>query len=348
MVKPRLKDIAALAGVSEATASRVLNGRPGVREAAREAVIAAARELGRDLAGAPVQREPLVGVVVPDLDNPVFARWVEEIESLLFERGAGILVGMRARVLEREQEVLERLVRAGVSGVIVVSGFHAQRDASIGHCRALVQAGIPVAFVNGIRDDLDAVYVQTDERHTMRAAVAHLHELGHRAIGLAVGDEATWPVRQKVAAFEELIDGEGSSARTIAFTDFSHAGGFTAALELVAADCTAIVCGSDVMASGVIDGVRSLGLSVPADVSVVGYDDVPWAPLISPPLTTMRQAYPELSRAAVDAVLGRAGDSRRAARSEVTLPSQLIVRGSTAAAPRRRGESEHALDTMAG
>ncbi|MGO2535648.1 MAG: substrate-binding domain-containing protein, partial [Brachybacterium tyrofermentans] len=98
-------------------------------------------------------------------------------------------------------------------------------------------------------------------------------------------------------------------------------------------DVTAIVCGSDVMAAGALEGVRSHGLSVPEDISVVGYDDVFWAGLTDPPLTTVRQAVNSIARAAVRAALGGGEESRRPARTEVVVRPQLIVRGSTAAAP---------------
>lgn len=332
----RLIDVARRAGVSEATASRVLGDRPGVSQATRDRVLEAARELGRDLFGTPGMRERMAGILVPDLDNPIFAQWVEALEAELFGRGAAALIATRARTVEREQEIFQRFVRAGASGIIVVSGHHAQEAGPMDHYRALVQQGVPLALINGVRDDVDAAFISADDERAVRVAVAHLHELGHTAIGLAVGDERTWPVRRKVRAFEELIGRRSSPARTIAFTDFSYAGGYQAARELVERGCTAIVCGSDVMAAGALEGVRSLGLEVPLDVSVVGYDDARWAELTRPPLTTVRQSVLEMARAAVRAVLEGGENSRRPPRTELATAPQLIVRGSTGAAPGER------------
>lgn len=332
-MRPRLVDIAQACGVSEATVSRVLNDRPGVGEGTRTAVLEAARDLGRDLVGSAALRDELVGVLIPDLENPVFAHWAERIEAELFERGAGALLATRARTAEREGEIFARFVRAGAQGVIVVSGHHAQERGGVGHYRALVNEGLSLSLVNGVRADIDASFVSTDDAHAVRVACAHLRELGHAAIGLAMGDEHTWPVRQKVATFEELISDAPSPARTITYTDFSYAGGYQAARELVERGCTAILCGSDVMAAGALEGVRSLGLEVPEDVSVVGYDDAQWAGLTNPPLTTVRQGIPEMARAAVRAVLAGRGSSRRPVRTELAIRPQLIVRGSTAAAP---------------
>ena len=330
---PRLIDIAKRARVSEATVSRVLNGRAGVNEETRRAVLEVARRMGRDVGAAVAEDGPLVGVLVPDLDNQVFTSWAERIEAELFERGASTLVGMRARTVEREREILQRFLRCGVDALIVVSGHHAQQRAPLDHYREVVDAGVPLVLINGVREDLDAAFLSADDEHAVHAVLGHLQDLGHRRVGLAVGDEHTWPVREKLRAFEAGTAGWGRSPQPVAFTDFSYAGGYEAARDLVGRGVTAIVCGSDVMAVGALEGVRSLGLRVPQDVSVVGYDDVFWAALTNPPLTTVRQGVGSIARAAVRTALGGGEDSRRPARTEVVFRPQLIARGSTAGAP---------------
>lgn len=329
----RLIDIAAEAGVSEATVSRVLNGKPGVNEGTRRTVIDAARKLGRSVEALEAPSAPVVGVLVPDLDNQVFASWVERLEVELFERGAAILVAFRARTVEREQEILQRFLRAGVSAIIVVSGHHAQERAPLDHYREVTKAGLPLVLVNGVREELEAAFLSSDDGHAIGVVLTHLQELGHRRVGLAVGDEHTFPVRQKLRAFEQATADWGSEPQPVAFTDFSYAGGYEAARDLVDRGVSAIICGSDVMAAGALEGVRSLGLAVPRDVSVVGYDDVFWAALTDPPLTTVRQAVGTIARAAVRTALKGGEASRRPSRTEVVFRPQLVVRGSTAAAP---------------
>lgn len=329
----RLIDIARAAGVSEATVSRVLNGKPGVNEATRRSVLDVARDLGRGPDPGAVGSGPLVGVLVPDLDNQVFAAWVERIEAELFERGASALVAMRARTVEREREFLQRFLHCGVDAIIVVSGHHAQHRGPIDHYREITAGGTPLVLVNGVREELDAAFLSTDEEDAVRAVLTHFQELGHQRVGLAVGDEHTWPVREKVRVFETVTARWGQGKQPVAFTDFSYAGGYEAARDLVDRGATAILCGSDVMAAGALEGVRSHGLGVPRDISVAGYDDVSWASLTSPPLTTVRQAVGAIARAAVRTALGGGEESRRPARTEVVVRPQLIVRGSTAAAP---------------
>ena len=330
-VKTRLIDIAQQAGVSEATVSRVLNGREGVNDTTRQSVLAAARSLGRIVGPDVDSASPLVGILVPDLENAVFPAWLDRLEADLFERGASALIATRARTPEREAEAFHRFLRAGATGVIVLSGHHAQAEGPLAHYRDVLLAGASLVLINGAREDLEAAYIATDEDEAMRLVLQHLVDMGHRRIGLAVGDEHTWPVREKVRAFEEHSARLGV-AEQIAFTDFSYAGGYEAARSLVPQGVTAIACGSDVMARGALEGVRSLGLTVPADVSVVGYDDVPWATLTTPPLTTVRQSVATMARAAVRAALAGQG-SRRPERTELLVVPQLVVRGSSGTAP---------------
>ena len=329
----RLIDIARTAGVSEATVSRVLNGRSGVNEATRRSVLEVAQKMGRAVGPMATGGGPLVGVLVPDLENQVFTAWVERIEAELFELGASTLVALRARTVEREREILQRFQHLGVEAIIVISGHHAQQRAPLDHYREVTAAGIPLVLINGVREDLDAAYLSTDDEHAVRVVLTHLQELGHQRVGLAVGDEHTWPVREKVRVFEAFTAQWQEGPQPIAFTDFSYAGGYEVARDLVGRGATAIICGSDVMAAGALEGVRSQGLNVPREISVVGYDDVFWASLTNPPLTTVRQAVGSIARAAVRAALGGGEDSRRPARTEVVVRPQLIMRGSTGAAP---------------
>lgn len=334
-MKARLIDIARESGVSEATVSRVLNERPGVNEETRRAVLEAARRLGRPVAPEQEDLPRTIGLLVPDVENPIFAAWIERLEAELFERGVSSLVGVRARTVEREREYLQRFLRAGASGMIIVSGHHAQQDSPVDHYREVAEAGVPLVMVNGERHDLDAAFISSDDAHAIALSLTHLEELGHREIGLAVGDEHTWPVRTKVQAFEAARRAAGADAPPIAYTDFSYAGGYEAARELAAGGVTAIVCGSDVMAAGALEGLRSIDVRVPEDVSVIGYDDVSWAGLTTPPLTTVRQSVSLMARSAVRTVLAAGEGSRRPTRTELAIRPQLIVRGSTGAAPGR-------------
>src|SRR5690625_1761271 len=154
----RLIDIARAAGVSEATVSRVLNGKAGVNEATRQAVLEVARRLGRGPGPGALDSGPLVGVLVPDLDNQVFAAWAERIEAELFGRGASALVAMRARTVEREREFLQRFLHCGVDAIIVVSGLYAQHRWPVDLYLKITAGVTPMLYVYSLLIVSDAVY----------------------------------------------------------------------------------------------------------------------------------------------------------------------------------------------
>src|SRR5699024_4812947 len=175
-----------------------------VNEETRQTVLAAARRLGREIVpdgGGTGSLPPMIGVLVPDVGDHMHAQWVERLEAELFERGVSALVGVRARTAERELEYLRRLSRAGARGVIVVSGHHSRLEEPVDHYREFTHAGVPLVLINGQRPDLDATFISSDDALAVNLALSHLRALGHRRIGLAVGDESTWQVTRKVEAF---------------------------------------------------------------------------------------------------------------------------------------------------
>ncbi|MBV7412604.1 LacI family transcriptional regulator [Dermabacteraceae bacterium TAE3-ERU27] len=329
-MKVRLADIAREAAVSEATVSRVLNGKPGVTEETRRLVVSVAARLGRDTSSVYAHSEDIVGILAPDLTNPIFPQMISAIDDELAARGMSSMIVARAFSVERERDALESLVAAGACGLIVLSGHHANSLSPVDHYRLLLERGVRLAYINGRRENLSGTFISVDETYAVSAAVEHLAALGHRSVGLAVGDEHTYPVREKTRAFNELIERGNTPAKQIAYTDFSHEGGFQAALELVRRGCTGILCGSDVMALGVIEGAASMGLRVPGDISVVGFDDIAFGRYTSPALTTIRQPVPVIARAAVNAVIATDTEDRRAPRADILVRPELVVRGSTA------------------
>lgn len=329
-MKTRLIDIAEAAHVSEATVSRVLAGKAGVNPDTRDKVMAIAHRLGRHSDAQARFSQPMIGISIPNVENPVFPLFLERLEAEAFASGLDTLVSVNARSDAQEAASLERLVHAGAGGLIVISGQHAHDETGIDHYAALASRGIKLCLINGVRDGVEANFISTDDAAAVRLSLNHLRHLGHSRMGLAVGDEHSWPVRQKVSEFEKLHAG---ARPPIAFTDFSFAGGYQAAIELHAQGCTAIICGSDQMAMGAISALRDVGLQVPRDVSIVGYDDIPSARMHAPSITTVRQPLQVMTRAAVRSVMGTNGESRQASRSVFTVGPELVVRGSTAPPP---------------
>lgn len=336
--RTRLTDVAEAAGVSTATVSRVLNGKPGVSPQARQAVLAALDMLGYERPERLRTRSAgLVGLVVPELSNPVFPAFAQAIESALADRGYTPLLCTQSPGGTTEDQYVAVLLEHGVDGIVFVSGLHADTSASTERYHRLRSRGIPFVMINGYAEGVDAPTVSTDDASAIEQAVRHLASLGHRRIGLAIGPTRLVPARRKRDAFCAALErqlGETDPASHVVSTLFTVEGGQAAAVELLDAGHTAIVCGSDLMALGAVRAARARGLRVPEDVSVVGFDDSPLIVFADPPLTTIRQPVAALSRTAVDALVSEIAGTP-VSRAEMLAHPELVVRGSTTTAPAR-------------
>ncbi len=337
-VTARLADIAAQAGVSEATVSRVLNGKPGVAATTRESVLAALDVLGYERPVRLRQRSAgLVGLITPELDNPIFPAFAQVIGQALTRQGYTPVLATQTPGGSTEDELTEMLVARGVSGIIFVSGLHADTTADTRRYDRLRAQGVPHVLINGFSPQVRAPFVSPDERAAMDLAVSHLSALGHRRIGLALGPERYVPVQRKtegfVGAMRERLGLDAAQALgLVQHSLYSLEGGQAAASALLDRGCTAVVCASDLMALGAIREARRRGLTVPGDVSVVGFDDSPLIAFTDPPLTTIRQPVTAMGQAAVRALLEEV-DGTPAPHTEFVFMPELVVRGSTASAP---------------
>jgi alanine racemase len=333
-----LADIAGQAGVSEATVSRVLNAKPGVSDSARQAVLAALDVLGYERPSKLRRRSAgLVGLVVPELENPIFPAFAQVIDDALVSRRFTPVLCSQSPGGISEDEYVESLLDHGVAGILFVSGRHADTRADHQRYHALLERDLPVVFVNGYAAGLDAPFLSTDDHEAMRLAVSHLVQLGHRRIGLAIGQRRYVPAARKREGFvAALQDALGLSAREaegwISETLFTVEGGAAAARELVDRGATAVVTGSDLMALGAVRAAREAGLEVPRDVSVVGFDDSRLMQYLDPPLTTIRQPVQAIGLAAV-AALADAIEGEPVPSHEYLYKPELVLRSSTAPAP---------------
>lgn len=338
-VTARLADIAAQAGVSEATVSRVLNGKPGVSAATRQLVLAALDLLGYERPVRLRQRSAgLVGLITPELENPIFPAFAQVIGQALTRQGYTPVLATQTPGGSTEDELVEMLVERGVAGIIFVSGLHADSTADTARYERLHGQGVPFVLINGFSPRIRAPFVSPDDRGAMRLAVTHLAALGHERIGLAVGPRRFVPVLRKVDGFlrsmEEVLGIPAEeAAEDIQHSLFTLEGGQAAAAGLLDAGCTAVVCASDMMALGAVRAARQRGLSVPGQVSVVGFDDSPLIAFTDPPLTTIRQPVTAMGQAAVRALLEEVGGTP-APHSEFVFLPELVVRGSTASGPK--------------
>lgn len=333
-----LAEIAAQALVSEATVSRVLNNKPGVSEAARQAVLTALDVLGYERPARLRRRSAgLVGLVVPELENPIFPAFAQVIEDALARRRFTPVLCTQSPGSISEDEYVESLLDHGVAGIIFVSGRHADAHADHGRYDTLIARGLPVVFINGYVKGIDAPFLSVDDRAAMHLAVSHLAQLGHTRIGFAAGPARYMPSQRKregfVAAMSQTLGlAEDEATGWIEEGLYTVEGGAAAARRLIERGATAVTCGSDLMALGAVRAARDLGLGVPEDVSVVGFDDSRLVQFLDPPLTTIRQPVLAMGAAAVSHLVD-AIEGHPVPASEYVFPPELVLRGSTGPAP---------------
>ncbi|MER7492812.1 LacI family DNA-binding transcriptional regulator [Streptomyces pharetrae] len=328
----RLAQVAKKVGVSEATVSRVLNGKPGVSEATRQSVLTALDVLGYErptqLRG---ERARLVGLVLPELQNPIFPAFAEVIGGSLAQQGLTPVLCTQTKGGVSEADYVALLLQQQVSGVIFAGGLFAQADAPHDHYRQLAERNIPVVLVNAPIEGLDFPCVSCDDMVAVEQAWRHLSSLGHERIGLVLGPEDHIPSRRKLTAARTAAASAGTELRAdyVERSIFSLEGGQAAARRLWERGVTGVICASDPLALGAIRAARRLGLTVPADVSVVGFDDSAFMNCTEPPLSTVRQPIEAMGRTAVELLCAQIQGTQTDS-SELLFEPELVVRGSTA------------------
>lgn len=331
----RLADVARKVGVSEATVSRVLNDKSGVSQSTRDAVLAALDIFGYErpskLRG---ERGRLVGLVLPELANPIFPALAEVIGGALAQQRFTPILCTRTAGGVTESEYIDLLLAQQVSGVIFAGGLYGERDADHSHYTRLEAIGLPVVLLNGAIESLSFPRITCDTFIATQQALDHVASLGHKRIGLLLGPTDHIPSERKLAAAVDLAARAGTSIdpALIVHSSYSLEAGQASTNQLLAAGATAIVCASDPLALGAIRAARRADLRVPTDLSVVGYDDSALMNSTDPALTTVRQPIEPMGRAAVD-LLARMISGRQVPHHELLFEPELVVRASTSVAP---------------
>src|SRR6201995_2879527 len=228
----KLADVAKQAGVSEATVSRVLNGRPGISEPTRAAVLTALGVIGY---ARPTQlrrgRARMVGLIVPELANPIFPALAEVVSGALAQRGFNSVLCTRTGSMS-EAEYVDMLLERQVSGMIFAGGQYAEAGARHDHYHRLLKLRLPLVLINAAAEHLDFARVSTDDTVAMEQAYGHLVSLGHERIGLILGPPDHVPSRRKLAAFGSVVlrvAGAPLPDEFVERTRFSLEGGHAAA-----------------------------------------------------------------------------------------------------------------------
>ena len=328
-----LADIARAAGVSTPTVSKVLNAKGDVAASTRERVEALLREYGYRRRGP--RTAPLLDLVFHELQSAWSLEVIRGAEKVAQEEGLSLVLSQSEGRSTPGQSWLDGVLARRPTGVLLVLS---KLDAA--QCEQLATRDIPFAVIDPDGElDADVPSVGATNWQGGLAATRHLIQLGHRRIGVVAGPSRMLCSRARLDGYRAALETAGLrfDPRLVVTGEFHHEAGHKLGLDLLRPEDrpTAVVAGNDLQALGVYEAARELGLRIPQDLSVVGFDDLPVARWVGPPLTTVRQPLAEMAAAALHMVIGLArGDERTRTATRIELATELVVRASTAAPSR--------------
>jgi DNA-binding LacI/PurR family transcriptional regulator len=339
-----IKDVAKHAGVSVGTVSNVLNRPHLVAEATRDRIRAAMAELGyvRNESARQLRagHGRFIGLIVLDITNPFFADVTRGAEESAEEAGFQVSVWNSGEDPARERRHLELLLEQRVEGVLITPAGD-----DVSGLGEFDEFGIPVVLVDRGAAHADRCSVAVDDELGGRLAIRHLLEQGHEHIAFIGGPLAIDQVKMRLLGVEaELAEHTGSATLTVVETAALQLDEGTKALHEVLEITprpSAIFCANDLLALGALRGCTDLGLSVPEDIAIVGYDDIAFAAGAAVPLTSVRQPREELGRQALQLLLDERSNPNHQHRQTLFRPT-LVVRSSTQHRSRNGHASDHA------
>jgi len=331
-----IREVAHAAGVSTATVSHVINNTRYVSDEVRARVLEAVERCGyypnahaRSLASG---RSQILGLLISDIANPFFPELVKAIETAAFERGYDVVLSNTDYDPERTSHYVRRMIERKVAGVALMTS-----EIDVALIEELAQRQVAVVFLDLGKPDQHMSNLRVNYGAGIEEAVRHLVSLGHRSIAFVSGPPRLRSAARRLEAFRGSIRHHLPGAHVRIYDgDFKLDGGRRAirAMLLGSELPTAVLAANDLMALGVMSELRMSGASVPGDVSVVGFDDIEFASLSEPQLTTVSLPRTELGRRAVEALMKTIGHSEQRG-VEIEIPTRLVIRGSTARARER-------------
>ncbi|MDQ3801405.1 MAG: LacI family transcriptional regulator [Acidobacteriota bacterium] len=330
-----IKEVAREAGVSTATVSHVINNTRYVSDAVRERVLKAIEQCryypnahARSLASG---RSRIIGLVISDIVNPFFPELVKAIEAAAFERGYDVVLSNTNYDTERTSHYVQRFIERKVAGVAVMTS---EMDKKL--VDELAQREVPVVFLDVGEPGLQMSNLRVDYDEGIEQAILHLVALGHRRIAFIGGNTNLRSSQRRLEAFRKTMRQLFPDApEMIFYGNFKIEGGQRAANEILATPRanlpTAVICANDLTAIGAISEFEAAGLSVPRDISIVGFDNIAFAALTKPALTTVNLPLNELGRRAIEVLIRSVEDAGQQG-IEIRIPTNLIIRQSTAPA----------------
>jgi DNA-binding LacI/PurR family transcriptional regulator len=338
---PTIKHVAEAAGVSTATVSRVLSGLAGVGPEISDRVREEVRKLGyqpnRVARSLRVRTTRTIGVIIPDIENPFFTRVVRGIEEVLQAAEYSLLLANSNESPARERVAFATLQAEGAAGVIFTAAAGQRLDYRDLHAHQL-----PMVSISRVLPGLKVDTVTVGNVEGARMAVAHLIGLGHRRIGLISGPMSINTARDRQAGYEKALEDAGLPLvrDLVQFADFRQTGGYSAMEQLLQMRVppTAVFAGSNLMTLGALQAIHERGLNIPGEIAIVGFDDMPWAVSLEPPLTAVAQPAFEVGMAAARLILERLHEPGRPIR-HIVLETNLVVRASCGSRQVRSSQS---------
>lgn len=330
---PTLGDVARAANVSGATVSRCLNGKENVSQATRDKVMRAVETLGYtpnlNARSIVAKRSHTIGAIIPTMDNAIFARGIQAFQEGLHESGYTLLLASNAYRRDIEANQIRTLLGRGVDGLLLIGNT---RPESV--YADLARRDIPFVLAWSLSTDPAHACVGFDNRAAMRQISDRVISLGHRRIGMISGitagnDRAT----ERLAGVRDSMAAHGLNPDHLSLQkapyDIDQGAGALSRMLAGPQRPTAVICGNDVLAAGAIWRAQALGLQVPGDLSITGFDDMDLARLVTPGLSTMHVPHRDMGRQAAALLVGMIEQGAPPARIE--LDTTLTLRGSLAA-----------------
>ena len=304
---PTLDDVATAAGVSTATVSRCLNEKEKVTARTRAKVMEAVESLGYtpnfNARAMAAKQSHTIGAIIPTMDNAIFARGLQAFQETLLEQGYNLLVSSSAYQPKLEAQQIRELVARGADGLLLI-GY--ERDAAV--YEYLARRGIPTVLAWASMPDSRHASVGFDNRAAMRLLADRVMDMGHRHIAVISGIvEGNDRAAERLAGIKDSWQAHGFYVDDLPVvqTPYDIENGAAAFEELLQADRkpTVIMCGNDVLAAGVVSKARDLGIRVPDDISVTGFDDIELAKHVFPALTTVHVPHRQMGRMAAKSLI---------------------------------------------
>lgn len=324
-------DVARHAQVSPSTVSRVLNNRASVDPRLAERVHASVEQLGfrRNHVARNLRRQQtsLWAMIISDVSNPFFTSMVRGVEDVAQRAGFSVVLCNSDEDLEKEARYIIAAESNRMAGVLISPSSPSDTDLT-----PLVRAGTPVVVIDRRLPHAKVDTVLGDNAAGASAATAHLIGKGYRRVACISGPNDIPTARDRVRGYRAGLRSAGQrpDASLLRYADFRESGGYEAMASLLdqPKPPDAVFVGNNLMTVGAMRCLSDRDVSVPADVGIVGFDDIPWAGLVKPSLTTVRQPTYEMGTVAAELLMKRIADPTRK-RHTVTLPTQLIERGSS-------------------